>query len=158
MALDCVIRRFYSTICRDPDTGEGGLTPYASDFHADGFTRVDDIRMSDAVKSSVDRIVEIDYLGTSKYQAFANGSGTRRRATHRLLLRIGYFAGDNHNETQMVIAADDSMLGVYLQKIDNIHGECEGLCLEKVEITSSEVIKLDTQRYELQMSLNVQVY
>jgi len=158
MALDCVIRRLYATICRDPDTGEGGLVPTASDFHAEGFSRVDNIRLHNAVKGSVDRMVEIDYLGTDKYQAFANGAGTRRRATHRLLMRIGYFAGDNHNETQMVIAADDSLIGLYIQKLDNIHGACEGLCLEKVEVDSSEVIKLDSQRYELQMSLKVQVY
>jgi len=158
MGLDCVVKRLYASICRDPDTGDGGLEPTPSEFHADGFSRLDNIRMGEAVKSAADRLVEIDYQGTLKYQGFANGSGTRRRATHKLLLRVGYFAGNNHAETHMIIAADDSKLGVFLQKLDNIHGDCDGLCLEKVEVDNSEVIKLDSQRYELQITLRVQVY
>lgn len=155
--MKCVLERLYATICRDPTTGDGGLTPTESDFHSEGFRRLDDVRIAQVSKGSSDRLVEIDYGGTEKYQQFANGTGTKRRSRHKLLLRIGYFAGDNHNETMMVIASDDKLIGTYLQRLDNIHGSCEDMCLEKLEVGSSEVVKLDNQRYELQLSLVAQV-
>ncbi len=152
----CVIGRIYETLCR-AESGDGGLTPTASDFHADAFRRIDSVRAHKTTKRGGDRLLEIDYLGTAKYQQFANGAGTKRRSTHKLLVRIGYFAGDNHNVTQQVIAGDDKLIGTYLQKMDNIAGACSDECLEKIEVEGSEVIKLDEQRYELQISLKVQI-
>lgn len=154
----CVLGRLYDTICRHPDTGEGGLVPTPSDFHADSFRRIDSVRAHKTAKGGLDRLVEIDYQGTKKYLQFANGQGTKRRSWHGVLIRIGYFAGDNHNITQMVIAGDDKLLGTALQKLDNIVGSCANECLEKVEVEGSEVIKLDDQRYELQISLKLQIH
>jgi len=156
--MECVFNRLYATICRDPDTGEGGLAPTPSDFHADAFRRIDSVRANKTTKSGNDRLLEIDYLGTVKYQGFANGTGSRRRGQFRVMMRIGYFAGDNHAHTQIIMAADDRKIGVYIQKLDNIPGSCDGACLEKVEYDNSQVIKLDDQRYELQITLRLQVH
>lgn len=153
----CTIQRLYDTICRDPETGEGGLEPTASEFHASAFRRIDSVRAAKTAKQGNDRLVEIDYNGTDKYLQFANGIGSRRRSWHKVMIRIGYFAGDNHNVTQMVIGGDDKKIGDYIQKLDNIAGSCTDECLEKVEVASSEVIKIDEQRYELQISLKVQI-
>ncbi len=153
----CTIQRLYDTICRHPDTGEGGLAPTPSEFHSDAFRRIDSVRAAKTTKQSSDRLVEIDYNGADKYGQFANGTGSRRRSWHKVMIRIGYFSGDNHNATQMIIGGDDKKIGDYIQKLDNISGTCSDECLEKVEVTGSEVIKIDEQRYELQISLKVQI-
>lgn len=158
MSVKCIIERLYQTLCRDPDTGEGGLTPTESEFHADAFRRIDNIRIGETNKSARDRLVEIDYEGTEGYLAFANGQGRKRRSKHNLLIRIGYFAGDNHNETQMIIGSDDKLIGTYLQKLDNIAGSCDTTCLEAVFVTSSQKVKLDEQSYELQIKATIQIY
>lgn len=155
----CTIQRLYDTICRNPETGEGGLAPTPTEFHAEAFRRIDSVRAAKTTKAGSDRLVEIDYNGTEKYLQFANGKGSRRRSWHKIMIRIGYFSGDNHNVTQMVIGGDDKKIGDYLQKLDNIAGgPCCGECLEKVEVANTEVIKIDDQRYELQMSLKVQIH
>lgn len=155
--MDCVIKRIYATLCRDPDTGEGGLAPTSSEFHADAFRRMDTVYSKNTAKGGADRLLEIDYGGTLEYGRPGSGSAQKRRSWHKLILRIGYFMGDNRNATNMVVAADDKLIGTYLQEKDAIKGGCDSLCLEKVEVIGSNVIKLDEQRLELQISLKVQV-
>lgn len=156
--MKCVLNRLYETLCRDPELGTGGLEPTPSEFHADGFTRRDMVQLKKVTKSGADRLLQIEYKGTVKYQGYANGRGNRRRSTHRVMVRIGYFAGQSHNETHIVMGADDKKIGTYVQKLDNIVGTCSDLCIEKISYENSETITVDDQRYELQIMLLVQVF
>jgi len=158
MAMDCVMRGIYTFLCRDADTGEGGLAPTTTDLHADCFSRYMEHRLDVVMGEAIDRKVQIEYGGLSEMPPLANGTGTKRRRIFKINIRIGYFAGDHNDETHAVIAADDHLIQVEIARPANYPASCEGICVEGIIPLSSEVITLDTNRYILEITARVQVY
>jgi hypothetical protein len=153
MSYECIIRSLYGDICRDPDSGEGGLTPTANDFHIPYFQRTPREELKAKVGGAIDRCVQITYKGTQGVKPFISGGKIRHQ--DQILISVGYFAGDHHDETNIIMHADDKMLENFLVKPSN-YPSCSGTCVEKIDVVNSNVVKLGKEQYILELLLAVQ--
>lgn len=156
-ASRCGILGLYAIICRDPDTATGGLDPADTVLHAPGFYRHDRQRLEDLTGSGIDRKVQIVYLGTSRWHTYVEPTTGFQMRTEAVKIRVGYFAGDHVNETMASIAEDNQQIAHAISKTSN-HPVCDpGECVNGYVPRSSEVIKIDEQRYVLEIEIAMQV-
>ena len=153
MSYSEVIEGFYSFICRDPDSGEGGLTPTANDFHLGYFQRTKREELTYKTGAGIDRCVQIVYKGTQATKPFI--SGNKIRHMDRIMVKVGFFAGDHHDDTNMVIHSDDKMLQNSLVKPNN-YPDCGTVQIERVTVINSDVVKQGKEQYILELLLEVQ--
>lgn len=153
MSYACVIEGLYAGICRDPDTGEGGLTPTDSDFHVPYFQRSQREDLRKKTGGGIDRCTKIKYLGTKDHKAFITGGKTRQ--VDHVMIEIGFFAGDHHDDTHVVMWDDDKIVQRWLIHPDN-YPSCAGTCVERITIVNSDVVKLGEEQYILQITVAIQ--
>lgn len=153
MSFECVIQGLYTLICRDSETGEGGLIPTVNDFHLPYFQESKREELREKTGGAIDRCVTIGYVGTKSVKPFISGGKTRR--LQHVMVSVGFFAGDHHNETHKVMFADDLLLQQSLIHPDN-YPSCNGVCVEKIDVVSSDVVKLGKEQYILELLLAIQ--
>lgn len=157
MSWQCVLDGLYDGICANEDGGGGGVEPTPSEYHADVFRRERRTPLRQLAKSAVDRVVQIEYDGVRQYHPFANATGTKRRRTVEFVVKVGYFAGDNVDDTYAIIFSDDMKLQDYLRLPQN-YPSCQGACVEGILPTSSSVSRIGDGRLELRITIEVQLY
>jgi hypothetical protein len=155
MSWTCIIDRLYEGICADEDGGGGGLAPTSSEFHAEVFRRERRKRVRDLPKSSIDRAVQIEYEGVREYGKVGSIDG-RRRLWLELSVHVGFFSGDNVDDTHRTILSDDMLLQKWLRDPNN-YPACAGTCVEDILPVSSNVSALEDGRFELTITLRLQV-
>jgi len=153
MSYECVINGLYDLICRNPDSGEGGLTPTSNDFHLPYFQRTMREELRRKTGGSIDRCVQIEYKGTRGVKPFISGGKTRH--VDHVMVCVGFFAGDHHDQTHIVMHSDDKILQNFLVQPDN-YPSCQGACVEKIDIVNSDVVKLGREQYILELLLAIQ--
>jgi hypothetical protein len=155
MSWECVIDKLYEGICAAEDGGGGGLTPSPTDFHAEVFRRERRRRIRELPKSSIDRAVQIQYQGVREYGKVGSIDG-RRRLWMELTVHVGFFAGDNVDDTHRVMLGDDMLLQKWLRDPAN-YPSCTGTCVEDILPVNSNVSALEDGRFELTITLRLQV-
>jgi hypothetical protein len=157
MSYTCIFDKLYEGLCADEDGGGGGVPPTPSEFHADVFQRERRVTLRELPLSSIDRKIQITYEGVKEYAAFANADGTRRRLWLEAIVRVGYFAGDNVDDTHRIMMSDDLLLQRWLRDPDN-YPSCQGVCVEDIIPVNSSVSALQQGRFILSIQLRMQVY
>jgi hypothetical protein len=152
MSYPCVINGLYTGICRDADTGEGGITPTDNDFHLPYFQRSKREELREKTGGAIDRCVQIEYKGTRGVKPIG---GNKNRHTDHVMVSVGFFAGDHHDQTHVIMHADDKLLQNFLVHPDN-YPTCAGTCVEKIEIVNSDVVKLGREQYILEVLIAIQ--
>lgn len=156
MSVQCIVDHWYKGICRDPDTGEGGLIPStymdSEDYHSSHFRRTLREELREKEGGSIDRCVQIEYKGTKEVSAV---SGRKWRIVDHLQICIGYFAGDHHDVTHAVAWADDRLIQLWALHPRN-YPSCDGTCVEKVNVVDSQLTKKGSEQYVLELTLAVQ--
>jgi hypothetical protein len=157
MSYTCIIDQLYEGLCAAEDGGGGGVTPTASEFHAEVFRRERRRLVRDLPKSSIDRALQLEYTGVIRYLAGPSTNGARRRVVAGVSVRVGFFAGDNVDDTRRLIMSDDLLLQEWLRTEDN-YPSCAGTCVESIIPANSEVRPLEDGRFELIIRLEIQIY
>lgn len=155
MSWTCIIDQLYDGLCAAEDGGGGGVTPTPSDFHAEVFRRERRKRLRELPKSSIDRALQIEYGGVREYAKVGSING-KRRLWMEITVHVGYFAGDNVDDTHRTILSDDMLLQLWLRDPDNFPS-CAGTCVEDILPVSSSVSPLEDGRFELTITLRLQV-
>ena len=157
MSVQCIIQKWYEGICRNPDTEDAGLTPSSyedsDNYHMPYFQRTFREELREKQGKSIDRCVQIEYVGTPEGGGFI--SGNKMRFIDRLRVCVGFFAGDHHDVTHIVAYADDRLLQHWLLNPKN-YPSCGGTCVERVDLVGSQLLKKGSEQYVLEITLAVQ--
>lgn len=108
--IDCAIDAIYATICRDPETASGGLTPSESTLHAPGFYRHDRSELDALTGNSIDRKVQVMSDGTAGWVPLYNPVSGVKIRRFSLIVRVGYFVGDHMTESFAIMGDDDLII------------------------------------------------
>lgn len=153
----CLIEHLYDVICRDPDTAAGGLDPTMSDYHAEGFYRLDKDSLDKIKGSAIDRKVQILYTGSNQFGSLTNGIGNKRHKFINVLIRVGYYVGDRDAAASQIIGADEFLITKNITKPSNYPACVEG-CVMGIDPLSSIISELDAERRVLEINLQCQIY
>lgn len=152
----CAINGLYATICRDPDTASGGLTPSEEVYHASGFLRYEGTApFDDLPGDGLDRRVEVVYAGTDDWTGYTSSSSSIRMRTFELVIRVGYFAGSHQDVTHGIMADDDRLIGLAVKGA--ALPDCTGHCVNGYYPVGSSVTMLDATRWVLEHVVRVTV-
>jgi hypothetical protein len=158
MSVQCIIDAWYEGICRDVDTGEGGLTPASygdsDNYHMAYFQRTLREELRQKTGGAIDRCVQIEYKGTKENKGFI--SGNKRRAVYHIQVCVGYFAGDHHDITNVIMFADDVIIQNWAMNPKN-YPSCKGSCVESVFLVDSQSTKKGREQYVLETTFAVQI-
>lgn len=156
-AVRCAMNGLYTIICRDPDTAAGGLTPNDGVLHLPGFYRHDRQRLESLTGSGIDRKVQIVYKGTSRWTTYVDPTTGFQMHDEIAVIRVGYFTGDHVNETMIVMGEDGQQIARAISKTINQPACDPGECVNGYIPQSSEVTKIDEQRYVLELEVLMKV-
>ena len=153
----CAINAVYATVCQDPDTAAGGLTPGDTTTHAPHFQRHVGEAIDTLPGDGLDRKVQVVYNGTDEWHPYSNSVSSTRMRTFGITVRIGYFAGAHVDETHAIMADDDQLISNAMALAVNWPSDCTGGCVNGIMPGASRVLELDRQRYILEIDFTVQV-
>lgn len=156
-AARCAINGLYAIICRDPDTAAGGLTPSDVVLHSAGFYRHDRQRLEDLTGSGIDRKVQIMFNGTAGWLTYVDPTNGFQMRNEIATIRVGYFVGDHVNESMITMAEDKEQIARAISKTRNQPVCDPGQCVNGYIPQSSEVKKIDEQRYVLEIEVRLQL-
>lgn len=152
----CIRNALIAAICRDPETAEGGLDPYPSDYHAPGFYLQDRETLEFLTGQSIDRRVEIAFKGTEEWLPLANPVSGFDMLPLTIVIRVGYFVGDHGPESFIVMAEDDRLIQNAILSQSN-WPECDGLCISGLIPVSGERIRIDSTRHVWEITVEAVV-
>ncbi|MEK9735835.1 MAG: hypothetical protein VW239_00765 [Candidatus Nanopelagicales bacterium] len=110
----CTFNWLYSTICRNPDTASGGVTPLNTSLHpAPAFFRHDRSPLEELESEAIDRKVQIVYTGTDEWLPLLPGTSGLMR-DYGVTIRVGYYVGDHDWRSQAIIADDEHSITLAL--------------------------------------------
>jgi hypothetical protein len=144
------IEKLYDIICRNEDTGLGGITPTDTSFHSSYFKRYFDGEPIDDA-SDGDRLVFISYTGHVEDNSLAHPS--KDHWTFGMVVQIRYHTGDHDAHSQVVMADDFHLIAktamAESQKPTGVYG---------YYFRGSTVTPVDEESYIMAIEVEAQVH
>jgi len=154
------IEAMYTTICRDEVTATGGIDPQDTSYpHAEGFMRLRDRTMEEVNDSlSIDRKVQILYRGVPEVLAIGNNYNRKIRYRFTAHIRIGWYGGDDHGETSIIIGEDIQDIFIALRAMNGSANPTGTTgCIEGVHPHTADVVQVSNDRFIAEIPVTVQV-